>query len=59
MVNIYESKDVELKADLEADINYYVSAFESKKSEYKKADAVGIYNSTVGGFLERIRQQQP
>ena len=59
MTNIYESKDEQLKTDLDADMNYYISAFESKKSEYKRADAVGIYNSTVGGFCNRIRQQQP
>ncbi|MDX1349633.1 MAG: DUF2723 domain-containing protein [Putridiphycobacter sp.] len=59
MANIYNSKNEELKANLEADINYYVGAFESKKSEYKKAEGVGIYNSTMGAFIDRIRQQQP
>lgn len=58
MMSIYKVDNAELLSNLEADLNYYMQAFESKKPEFSRIKAAGIYNSTIGAFIQRISQQQ-
>jgi len=58
MAGIYKIENQELLDNFTADINYYIDAFRNKKSEYKLAEKVGVYNGTIGAFIDRISQQQ-
>jgi hypothetical protein len=58
MTTAYDTPNSELKTSLETDINFYISSFEAKKKEFRNADAIGQYNSTVGRFISGIQSQQ-
>ena len=58
MATAYDTPNSDLKTNLEADINFYVSAFEGKKAEFREADGIGQYNSTIGRFISNIKGQQ-
>ncbi len=58
MTTAYNTPNTDLKENLEADINFYASAFESKKREYKEVGAMGTYNSTIGRFISGVQAQQ-
>lgn len=53
-VIINKSENEILATQLESDVQKYIEAFSAKKNAFKKAGYLGIYNSTVGGFIGQI-----
>ncbi len=56
---VYTSTNEALKTRIENSVQKYMMAFESKKNEYRKADALNAYNGTVGGLINQFTRQQP